>query len=290
MNDSRPGDVEKMILGYEELEAADKAEADRLLGLHPELAARLNWHRDMEAAAAGIAPVADFRADVQLSAADEAACRESLHRILSTLELVDESGGGTDSPAAWAPGFQAGMRRSTLWILPLAALLAVILFLPRGGAGPALLRDISLCRIELMPDGSRGPAAPAEDGKVLHTGEAFALDFSLEKDAYVVVYHVGPTGQVTLVYPESVPAKLHLFTGGRSHRIPEPDSDQIWVLGAETGTESFLLASSQDLPQGLDELEVDPSLSDRDLIRADLQARLLAVMDQVDLFEFQHVD
>ncbi len=80
------------------------------------------------------------------------------------------------------------------------------------------------------------------------------------------------------------------FNVSRQHQIPGNDSDEVWILGAETGTESFLVASARELPSGLDEIQVDPDLTERREILADLKARLELVMDQVDLHEFEHID
>ena len=287
MGELTPQEIEKLILGYEELNPADRVVADRYLSLQPELAARLDWHQQKETAAAADLPIRDdfWQAD-NLMPTDEAAQEESLRRILASIDQVGNSN-GHPTPPTKIISFTDRLRHQALWALPLAAILAVAIMLPRGGEEKALMQNLTVVSIELMADGSRGPDQPAVSGEALHTGQAFALDYFLKEDAYVVVYHVDPAGQVSRVYPEAITDTLSPHRGGQGHQIPGPDSDELWILGSETGTESFLIAASSQFPT---EADLGNLPSDRDSILAELKSRLESTAEQVDLYEFEHVD
>ncbi len=282
MSDLSPIELEKLILGYEELGVADKAVADRILKRQSELAAKLKWHQDKENQARNAAScTGEFWNDEYLDAADEQAQQESLRKILAAIEWHQET-----RPSGLAGRLRSGIK----WMLPLAALLALAILLPRGGTPEMLLQDLTVTRIELNTDGSRGINHPAPIDGVLHSGQAFALDFTLVDQAYVVVYHVGPAGRVSRVFPVSITGAVSRHDGGREHQIPDPDSGEVWILGTETGTESFLLAVGSAWPTGLESIRVDSGSADRGKILASLRNQLEDIMPQVDLYEFDHVD
>lgn len=289
MENFTPRDMEKLVLGYEELEPAEKAVVDRFMIAHPELANRLRWHQQLEAQAGADLPLGQAAWQDNLTPEEVEAQEESLRRILAELDLVvNESAAG--APSAKILSFTEHLRRQALWVLPLAAVLALALFMPRGSAEKLLLHDLTVQALETRVDGSRGAELPNPEDGVLHTGQAFALEFSLESNAYVVVYHVDPAGQVSRVYPGTITDSLSPHRGGQGHQIPDPDSGEVWVLGSETGTETFLVASSKELPLALEKFELPADTSDRERVLAELKSRLAAIVDQVDLYEFQHVD
>ena len=296
MGELTPREIEKLILGYEELDEADRNVADNFLGRQPELLARLKWHQDKEAVAVTSPPLLEeYWEKETLLPSDEVAQMESLQRMLASLDQANNSGpghfgGGTPRQGGKILGFTDRLRHQALWILPLAAVLALAVLMPRGGTEKILLENLRLTQIELQDDGSRGFGQSSPADGVLHTGEAFALDFSLNEDAFVVVYHVGPAGQVSRVYPGTITDTLSPHRGGQGHQIPDPASQEVWVLGSETGTESFLVASSSELPVNLEGLQADPSIRDRAKVLANIKDRLESVMTQVDLYEFHHVD
>lgn len=291
MDDLSPREMEHLVLGYEELDPADRAVADSYLGRHPELAARLAWHRKQEALAQDPVPdVLDFQDGDHLEPRDQEAQQESLRRILAGLDLNRNAGEGDHARDAESLSFTAHLRRHAQWVLPLAAVLALAIFLPRGDTDKALLQNLTVSRIELLADGSRGPGQSAPADGVLHTGEAFALDFFLDDDAYVVVYHVGPAGQVSRVYPETITDTMSPHQGGQAYQIPDPAAGETWILGSDTGTESFLVAIGNEIPAGLDQIQIDATPVDRGRVLTDLKTQLESLMDQVDLYEFDHVD
>jgi hypothetical protein len=289
MKDLTPRDMEKLILGYEDLEPAEKVVVDGFMASHPELANRLKWHQQLEAQAGSDLPLGQAPWQDNLTSEEVEAQQESLRRILAELDqaLSDSTGG---APGAKILSFTEHLRRQVLWVLPLAAVLALAVLMPRGNAEKTILHDLNVNRIELRVDGSRGADLPNPEDGVLHTGQAFALEFSLDSNAYVVVYHVDPAGQVSRVYPGTITDSLSPHRGGQGHQIPDPDSGEVWILGSETGTESFLVASSKELPLGLQEFKLPTDTSDRARVLAELKSRLAAIVDQVDLYEFEHVD
>jgi len=282
MRDLTPVEIEKLILGYEELEPADRALADRYLEAHPDLAARLAWHQAKEVGAAANLPVADAAWQVgDLSAGEDAARHESLRRILAEVTVGQGTAGG---------GSVGRVRDRAAWLLPLAAILALALLLPQAGVEKSLLRNLTVARVEMAVDASRGSGRLDVTDGALFTGEAFALDFRLDEDAYVVVYHVDPAGRVSMVHPESPADEATPLRGGRNHRIPDPRGGLVWVLGAETGVESFLVASARRPPAGVAGLASDAVSADRAATLARLRSRLADLMDEVELHEFDHVD
>ncbi len=282
MSDPSAMELEKLILGYEELNPADKAVADHFLEQQPELAARLKWHQDKESQARNaVSGSSDFPGESFLDPDDEQAQQESLRKILAAIEIQQKN-----RPVSLAHRLQKGSR----WLLPLAAVLALAVFLPRDGGQKVLLKDFTFSQIALNVEGSHRGAQPVPAEGTLHTGQAFALDFTLTENAFVAVYHVGPTGRVSRVYPESVTDAISTLDGSRDHQIPDPESGEIWVLGSETGTESFLLAVSSEWPTSFDGIGENAGYTDRAEIIDDLKIRLEDLGFQVDLFEFKHVD
>ncbi len=282
MSDLSPLDIEKLILGYEDLESGDKAVADSFLKRHPEWAARLKWHQDKESRAReATSGSGEFWDQELLDPVDEEAQMASLRKILAAMEQKNKA------PIHSLTDRLLGGAR---WILPLAAVLALIVFMPRAGNQQLLIQEFSFTQIVLNDDGSRGSNHPARAEGILHTGQAFALDFTLSEDAYVVVYHLSPAGQVSLVYPGSTSDDHLLHAGGMAHQIPSAHSGEIWILSTETGTESFLMAMSPEKPAGLAGIRAGAGLTDRGEILADLIAQLEELMTQVDLYEFEHLD
>ncbi len=288
--DLTPQEIEFLILGYEELDPDERAVADIYLRRHPELVARLQWHQQKEGQAVEELPVQDLLEpeNVLPSGAEEAQL-ESLRKILVDLGLQAPTADHSTASAVTAVSFAGRLRRQARWVLPLAAVLAVVALMPRDTDKALLLSDLVVAQVELAADGSRGVIQPVQNGSILHTGQAFALEFTLHEDAFVVVYHIDPAGQVSRVFPESI-TEASVHRGGQGHQIPDPSSGENWILGTETGTETFLVASGLEIVRELDDLRAAEGLTDRTLIVADVKAQLETLMDQVDLYEFDHVD
>lgn len=289
-------EMEKLILGYEDLEGAEKALADRCLAAHPELAARLKWHQEKEAAAADLPLGQAAWPEGELTPADRQAQQESLRRLLARLEASQGPGRNGAAGADQPPSLGARLRHQARWLLPLAAILALAVIMPRGGTEKVLLQNLTVEQVQLLPDGSRGAGHVSSDGEVLHTGDAFELDFQLNEDSYVVVYHVGPAGQVSRVLPETITDTLSPHSGGQGHQIPDPATGEVWILGSETGRETFLVGTARNWPEGLADLSAltdlsgGPTSEPRAQTIAHLKRRLERLMDEVHLYEFEHVD
>jgi hypothetical protein len=282
MSDLSPLEIKKLILGYEDLEAGDKAVADSFLKRHPEWAARLKWHQDQESRAReATSGSGEFWDSELLDPVDEEAQIASLHKILAAMARKN-----INRPLSLVGRLMGDGK----WMLPLAAVLALFVFLPRGGKQQLLIQDFSFTQIVLNDDSSRGTTQPARAEGILHTGQAFALDFTLSEDAYLVVYHLSPAGRVSLVYPALPTDDPILFSGDTEHQIPPADSGELWILSTETGTESFLLAASTEIPLGLHGIRIDSGLTDRGEILVNLRNQLEELSIQVDLYEFEHVD
>lgn len=282
MSDPSEMELEKLILGYEELNPADKAVADHFLEQQPEMAARLKWHQDKENQARNaVSGSDDFPGKGFLNPDDEKAQQESLQKILAAIDARQKI---QSAPLSHR------LIKGSRWLLPLAAVLALVVFLPRDGGHKMILMDFTFTQIVLNAEGSRMGGQPAPAEGTLHSGQAFALDFTLTEDAFVAVYHVGPTGSVSLVYPESATNGVSALEGGRGHQIPEPESGEMWILGTETGTESFMLAVGNEWPASLEGIGKDAGSANRREILADLKSQLEDLDFQVELFEFEHVD
>jgi hypothetical protein len=270
MDRRSPQEIESLVLGYEELDEQERAEADGYLQQDPALAERLRWHQNLENEAEGSLPGLQEAGD-GLSPEQERAQQESLRRVLRRAVP------NVASPAAW--------RRPALWALPLAAVLALTLLWPRDRAGDDLLRELRVVPVALEGD-TRGFEQVAG---VLRSGQAFALEFSLENDAHVTIFHLDPSGHFAQVHPDPQEAAAVALTAG-AHRVPSADSESLWVLNGEPGPETFFIAVSAEAPKARFTLAHDPSGADREARVADLAAHLRERFDEVEVREFLHAD
>ena len=292
MNKGNPENMDDLVLGFEDLDPAEQARVRRFLQENPGQAARLQELQAAEEAACGEFPV-DRGAweEARLSAGEIEEQQNSLKRILAALE--EHGLPETDSPQRDAtPAKQGNLRRLTprlAWALPLAAVLALVTILPmrRDVSDPALAPRVVVLVGE---NGTRGAAGQGTTLGILHTGQAFALDFYLDRDSHVVVYHLDPAGRLSVVWPARPGAGSSFLSGEQQHRLPRPEADQVWVLGPETGTETFLVTSfARWTPACLDVKPV-AGLSRREAVMTDLQARLGELGGRVEVIEFDHRD
>lgn len=285
--DRNPDSMDDLILGFEDLEAEEKARVLRFLEGDPEQAARLEHLQALEGLALGELPVDQSAWDEALLDAEESRQQEeSLRRILAALE--------EQFPAHRKVREDRRPRRHRLpsrlnWALPLAAVLALFIVLPlwqRGGDPLPSPRVVVL----VGEEGTRGFGSEAPSRGVLHTGQAFALDFHLEGDSHVLVYHLDPAGRLALVWPADPGPETSSLAGGRQHRVPRAENDEVWVLGPETGTESFLVVSFGEWTGECLDLEPVAGLARRADVLADLKVRLEGCRGRVELIEFDHRD
>ena len=277
-NGMRP-DILERILAYEELGASERLEIDRYLVDHPDLAAQLERIRVIERAAQEPVPVSaddGFWVEQDLDGETERQCRTSARRVQASL--------GSTRRRTW---------RDPRWLLPIAAVLALVVILPLRARRDTLLTGLAIETFATTQDGTRsGRSIPLATG-VLRDGDAFVLAFELRADSYLAVVHVDPRGDVALVYP-SQQSRVVRLDGGRRHQLPDPDNDETWILGGATGRESFVVATDADGSPSVEELQAALAAvtggHDRAATLEAARALMAATWDQVEIIEFSHVE
>ena len=287
MADMNHEEMERLILAYEELDGEEKRRADEILAERPDLRERLESLRNLESAAAASYPFDEeaFWAAGGLESAEVAAERRSLADLRESLGLTVKPGG-----SFWKRG-----RTGLSLLIPVAAVLAFMVVMPLFRDDPSLIRDFSVQPVALDAGGTRSGTGTQFEPGVLRSGEAFALDFHLNEDAYVLVFHIDPRGAISLVHPASASGTPVVTAGGGDIRFPNPESGEKWILGGQAGTETFVLAV-------MTASNVDPDALARagDLAGGKfpdvpgavdyLMGSLSESMDQVDRIEIQHID
>jgi hypothetical protein len=76
-------------------------------------------------------------------------------------------------------------------------------------------------------------------------GEDVAVYFRAERDCYVVVYDIDPSGWVTILFPSNYYNSTYV-TGDRVYRIPDYYSDYTLEVSGESGTEHIFAVASYD--------------------------------------------
>ncbi len=301
--------IRALILAYEDLDAEDRRRADELLARDAGLRQKLSRLQELEAWAKEPVPSSDagILAGERLSAEDERQLEASLEALMQRLGLpadtkpVSASSPSTaSSPTASSPPTAAngiatarlprrGLRRS--WApLAAAAVLLLLVWAPWNVGNPVRFSDAEVVAVETTTNASRS----AQDARSFNSGEAFALSFRLEATAGVIVYHVDPSGSVSLVFPGSTSEAILSFEAGASQRIPSTMSEEQWVLGREAGRESFLLAAVEDADLDLELLDQEihqllSGVDDRQLVVENLETLLEDRLATVQLIEFDHL-
>lgn len=272
-----PQEHEELILGYEELEGAERARADALLREHPELAERLARHRRLESGAAAIRPTGRGLFDPdELSQEEIARQQESLRRVLLR---------ATASAAGIRPAARSRWKRPLQWALPLAAALAFALLWPQLHTD----RD-KLYGVHILTGPTSGEVRGGElEPNTLHTGQVFAVEFELAQDAYVVIYHLDPAGRFAQAHPDPTVAAAVALGAGK-HQVPSADAASMWVLDGQPGLETFFVAIAEQEPVQRFSLAIDPATTGRSSWRTEIEAQLRTHFDQVVVREFVHAD
>ncbi len=76
-------------------------------------------------------------------------------------------------------------------------------------------------------------------------GEDVAVYFRAERDCYVVVYDIDPSGWVTILFPSNYYNSTYV-TGDRVYRIPDYYSDYTLEVAGSSGTEHIFAVASYD--------------------------------------------
>jgi hypothetical protein len=296
MTDQDRHELLDLVLAYEDLGEAQRRRIDEILAGDEQLRRQWQRIREIERAALGPLPESegDFWAVETLPPDAEAAARDSYAQLREALRRAPEQPaiplGTVRSETPWWRRWQKGGR---LLLVPAAAVLALLLLLPLRHAEKTLLQDLSVVSVQLAPTADRSGDVSATG--VLTSGQAFALRFFLEDDAYVVIYHVDPVGAMDLVFPASVDRTPPRLLGNRNHSIPDAASGENWILGVETGQETFIVGASSDWRPDFGELLPSltsgmPAQTDREKTVAELQARLKARMPHVQRIDLSHVE
>jgi len=285
MADMNNAELERLVLAYEELDEDEKRQADEFLAERPDLRRRLESLRHIESAAAASYPFDDeaFWNAGDLTPDDVAAQQRSLADLRESLGLTVKP-----DVSFWNRG-----RIGLSLLIPVAAVLAFLVVTPIFRGDPSLIRDLSIQSVALDAGGVRSGTGTQLEPGVLRSGEAFALDFHLHEDAYVLAFHIDPGGVISLVHP---PSGIPMVTrGGGNIRFPAAESGEKWILGGQAGTETFVLAVMTATSYDPDDLARAGKLAGGkfpDVAGAVdyLVGSLSETMDQVKRIEFQHID
>ena len=277
MSDQMRTGIEDLILAYEDLDDDQRRRADEAMAQRPELRTRLDDVRRLERLAVDPVPgdCDPLREPDRLDPGDRAA-------QLASLKLVRHAAGLPATSRPWSP-MQS--------ILSLAAVLALVALFPLMSGNLAHLGQLSVRQLATDGGGHRSLTWTGDTG-VLRSGQAFFLDVPLYQDARVYVFHIAPQGEIEVV---PTPTDGASAAGGSLLSLPVPDSGDLWVLGGETGRETFVVAAL-----------IDPALAGPELVAAALAGaagstdhtgtveNLLALLDQSGVrtrrISFQHVD
>ena len=298
MGDKPGQDKFESMLGLEDLDKDQQEQVEAWLKDHPAAVEHLGRLRATEAAAKDPVPIQkdalfqDFALDDAEIAAEQASLADLRQRLGLPQPGRRSRGGGSGNPVTF---FRERPVKWAPWLGALAAILALAIILPLTRDNDHLISELYVVGIEPTGDAVRSPGSTTLPAGTLATGQAFTLDFHLEKDAHVVIYHVDPQGVVGRIFPgpgESTDVRL---AGGLNHRFPTVESGEDWILGVGTGMESFLVAanSGSDLDySGLDAEMAQAGLRDvsRDEALVAMSELLAEWGAEVDLVEIRHID
>jgi hypothetical protein len=234
--------LRELVLAFEELEPAERAEATAHLAACTECASLLDSLRRAEHLARPVGALPPLDVPPALSADERRAADASLEALRVHLLSPDQAdpdatrreaelrrGGGR----SWLDVvFGTPARRAAAMLVPVAASL-VLLFYAREQSRPVVIRGAEVLALST----ARG------DAPGLHTGDAFGIRVNLSKPAYPVVLHVSPGGSFTILHPPSGSPPA-LRPAGESI-LPAPGGAIEWRLEGESGIETFLIAASR---------------------------------------------
>jgi hypothetical protein len=280
--------IRALILAYEDLEGEDRQKAEEFLAQNADVRRKLQRLRELEEWARDPVPLPEGHAppDFGLSPSEEAQLARSLKALKGRLDLQP-----VRQPARRGPWSVLRGPGRKIWV-PVAAAAVVALWMWSPWSSRELLRfeDLRVLTVEVGTGTSRG----VETRRARRSGEAFALSFQLEKDAHVIVYHVDPAGRASLVFPGSPSDPMAFFEADLPQRIPAATADEQWVLGGETGRESFLLGASESADLDLEALDRQvherlANVTDRGAVLDSLRTLLTETFETVQLIEFDHL-
>lgn len=243
--------LERLILGYEDLDDGDRARADAHLAgcaaCRDLLAALQRVER--EAKPQGSLPPLEDPGLVDPALRREADA--SLERLLAGVGASAPRSGAAAVPGRTppVPSLEAEVaapagparvlrmpwrRRWAMTLVPAAAAVIAVVLWPRPAHEPALMPGARAVHgTQYRGDGAAG----------FRTGDDFALEFELARLAHVAVVHLDPAGEVALLYPGTGTAP-QILPAGR-HRLPADTAAVAWRLEPPGGRETFLIAAAE---------------------------------------------
>jgi hypothetical protein len=292
----RPGqEWEERILGFEDLSEEEQRLTEAWLSEHPAAMDHLARLRGKEESSREPVPFMEgamFEEPV-LDSADSEAERASLADLRRQLGLADS--GNTEGSAGSVVRFPVRTVKWAPWLGALAAALTLALLLPLMRDNDDLISGLSVHGFDSIGGAVRSSESHSLPSGVLATGQAFELNFHLDREARVVIIHLDPQGVIGRVVPDPTRTDFPALSGGEVHRFPGADSGENWILGPGAGTESFLIAAHRgDTP---DLAGLDAGLAAGDLQELPRDAKIAAIREiftergaEVELVEFTHVD
>ncbi|NQT19523.1 MAG: DUF4384 domain-containing protein [Planctomycetes bacterium] len=111
----------------------------------------------------------------------------------------------------------------------------------KGGDGPHKPGDKQNFKMQLWPKDAQ---------QVWRSGEKFAVNFRSERDCYLNLLHVDPSGKVQLLFPNQWHQDAFV-PGGRDHAIPGADMNFDWNIVAPFGVETIMAIATATKTSGL---------------------------------------
>ncbi len=269
-----PKDIRALFWADEELDDAERARLEAYLEAHPAERARRDRVLSLERDATKSPSIPPFDdAGYELSAEDARQERASFH-----------AWGRRGESAPARPKSRGQWFR---WAVPATVALAATVTIWFVGPSGGDLSDVAVLSVD-----REGLTRSVESGDVWRSGDAFALEARVARGVVPFLFLVDPSGDAALLHPPedgpSVPASRNEVV-----RFPVPASGEIWVLGPETGRESFLLAAGSGSSPSPAELAarvatLSPASGDRAQTVAALVALLEAEVGPVTILEIDH--
>jgi hypothetical protein len=239
MTGSEHARLRQLILGIEELEGPDRAEAEAHLAACEVCAALLASLRRIEQGAATHGALPALEIPQAFESNEERAAATSLAALRDEIEGVRTRRRALPVPRASRAlalrDFLFGSRGRRVATALLSAAAVILVLIVRPHAPPT--DGVPLAAVEVVRLSTfRGPVDPG-----FHAGDAFGLEIELGEPAYPLVVHVDPEGGVGLLIPPEGGA-WELAPRGQS-RLPSEAGGIEWRLEGRTGSESFLVAA-----------------------------------------------
>jgi hypothetical protein len=127
---------------------------------------------------------------------------------------------------------------------------------------------------------------------VFHTGDAFTIEFTLPKPAYATLLHVGPRGDLSVVYPSDATTPRREIPAGERVRLPDPTEGSDWVFEGDPGWETFVLVTARASAPDLSALLANDPAADKGRSRAEIVSGVrsrLTRLGTVELIEVLHL-